>query len=46
VLPEQAAEVGRIEEAPPCGQRDHAAVAFGRVFQVAADGSVCDSPGV
>jgi hypothetical protein len=38
VLPEHAAEVGRVEEAPPRGEHRHAAVAEGRVFQVAADG--------
>jgi hypothetical protein len=36
VLPEHAAEVGGVEETPPCGQHRHATVAFGRIFQVAA----------
>jgi benzaldehyde dehydrogenase (NAD) len=37
VPPEHAAEVGGVEETPPRGQHRHASVAFGRVFQVAAD---------
>ena len=37
MLPEHAAEVGRVEETPARGQHRHATVAQRRIFQVAAD---------